>query len=214
VGTNAHIPVAVDPAGNVYTLVHTNTDAIIQGDTVHTITGSEGVVVTKLDPAGNFLWGSMVNCDAGTFSAEKFAVDNAGATYTSFIYGNGGQAHLADTTFLPSGAGGFTLVIKLDSSGHFVRSRVFPDGAVVPLSCLGTDVYVAVNNRIEKLDSALNTVWTVSAPTGTVYFDGGNRTDIFVNPNGELIASVYEGGNSFGTIPFGNDSIHFNPGRI
>src|SRR6185295_5113926 len=69
-GTNALAPVAVDPAGNIYTLIHTGTDAVIQGDTVHALTGSEGVVVTKYEPSGNFLWGSMVNCDAGIFSAE------------------------------------------------------------------------------------------------------------------------------------------------
>ena len=204
------IPVAVDPAGNVYTLIHTNTDAIIQGDTIQALTASQGIVITKFDTAGNLLWGKMVNCDGGVLSAEKLAVDNTGAVYASYTFGNGGQVHLADTTFLPSIGGHYALIIKLDSSGNFIHARSFDGGTGLPVSCLGTDLYIGLFEKIEKLDSALNTVWTVSAPPGLVYFDDGNGEDIYVSPNGKLVASGYEYSNNLDTVPFGDDSIYFS----
>src|ERR1041384_6367074 len=168
-GTNAVVPVAVDPNGNIYTLIHTSSEVIIQGDTIHTITGSAGVVITKFDPNGNFLWGSMVNADAGSVATGKLAVDNAGAAYATFYWGNGGQMHLTDTTFLPV-SGAPALIIKLDSSGHFVHAVQFAS-SIFPITCLGSDIYIGEDYKIQKLASALNIVWTVSAAPGTVSFD-------------------------------------------
>src|SRR5262249_27244223 len=137
-GTNGTAPVAVDPAGNIYTLIYTGYEAIIQGDTIHTITGSAGCVITKFDPAGNLIWGKMMNVDAGGFTLSKIAADNAGAVYASFVIGNGVQVHFTDTTFLPAPG----LIVKLDSSGHFVHDRSFSCSAM-PITSLGTDIYIA-----------------------------------------------------------------------
>ena len=173
------------------------------------ITGSAGIVITKFDPAGNLLWGKMVNCDAGSLDAGKLAVDNSGAVYASYTFGNGGQVHMLDTTFLPSSVGHYALIIKLDSSGNFIRALSFDHETSIPISCLGTDIYIGLADMIEKLDSALNTVWNVSSPPSLIYFSGPNA-DISVNPNGELIASGYEFSNGGNVIPFGNDSIYFS----
>src|SRR5262245_41090471 len=71
VGGNTIAPVAVDLSGNVFTLIATNTYAVIGTDTVYSITGASGIVITKFDAAGNFLWGKMVNPDGGVIGGEK-----------------------------------------------------------------------------------------------------------------------------------------------
>jgi len=211
---NFNAPVGVDPAGNVYTLIGTNASGgIIQGDTLPSLTGGDGVIIAKFSATGTFLWGSMVNPNNGIISGEKIAVDNAGAVYASINFPNGGSAHLADTVFtLAGGAAG--VIIKLNTNGNFVRALSFTNIACPRISCLGTDLYISYANTIAKLDSALNTIWSISDASNALNFgpSGFSRTDLFVQANGELIASAYEGPNSTGPKPFGNDTVHFTTG--
>src|SRR6185436_5455116 len=104
---NTATPLTTDAPGNVYAIIHTDDHgAVIQGDSIlELVPGSEGVIIAKFDPNGNLTWGKMVSCDGGILSAEKIAVDIAGSVYVSFYFGNGGHAHLEDTTFAVTGSG-------------------------------------------------------------------------------------------------------------
>jgi hypothetical protein len=208
----SYSPDAVDAAGNIYTLMSTgSTGAIIQGDTIPGLTAGEGVVIAKFSPSGNFLWGKMVSPDAGGIQGLKIAVDNSGAVYATFVFANGGNVNMNDTVFATGNLPG--VIIKLDSSGHFVRSQIYTAHAIC-IACLATDLYISYDNIIAKLDSAFNTVWSVAGTPGGITFSygGSQQGDLFVSANGELLASAIEGGNSTGAMPFGNDSIYFTIG--
>jgi hypothetical protein len=205
-------PVAVDPAGNVYTLIHTDpSGGLIQGNAIPCLTPGEGVIIAKFGAAGNFIWGSIVCPDNGIVFGEKIAVDNAGAVYATFNFPNGGAVHLIDTTVNISAAG---VIVKLDSSGHFIRLRNYASNSAPRISCLATDLYIGYGGTVSKLDSALNTVWSINDPTGTLEFGytGFSRADIFVQTNGELIANAFELFNNAGPVAFGNDTVYFTIG--
>jgi hypothetical protein len=211
---NTWSPVVVDAAGNIYTLIGTSpSGAIIQGDTIPGQAPGDGVIITKFSPTGNLIWGKMVSCDGGGLGIHKIVVDNSGTVYAVIEFPNGGNVNMSDTVFLAVSAGGHaSVIIKLDSSGHFLRARIMINGWAPRLACLGTDIYVGVHENVEKLDSALNSVWLKSAPPGTLSFcaNGSGGADLFAGSNGELLATCAEGGNSIGAIPFSNDSIYFS----
>jgi hypothetical protein len=203
-------PDAVDAAGNIYTLISTGSaGAIIQGDTIAGLTAGDGVIIAKFGPSGNFLWGKMVSPDGGGIQGHKIAVDNSGAVYSTFVFANGGNVNMNDTVFPATGAG---VIIKLDSSGNFVRARIYTAHAIC-IVCLATDLYISYDYTVAKLDSTLNTVWSVVGTNGGISFSySGGEGDLFVSANGELVASAVEEGNSTGAMPFGNDSIYFTIG--
>ena len=109
--TNYAIPVAVDPAGNVYTLINGPTSIVIGTDTFPSLAGGWGVLITKFSAAGNFIWGKMVSNTGGQVGVGKVAADNAGSVYASLFFGNGGTVTMTDTVFTP--AGGQGVIIKL-----------------------------------------------------------------------------------------------------
>ena len=83
----------------------------------------------------------MVNPDGGGLDGYKIAVDNSGAVYSTFVFGNGGNVNMSDTVFATGGSAG--VIIKLDSSGHFVRSQIYAGTVVICIACLATDLYIS-----------------------------------------------------------------------
>lgn len=214
-GASAFCPVTIDLSGNIYSLFHTTAPiVVIQGDTISSLVSkADGVVIAKFDSNGTFIWGQMVNSDGGILLGEKIAVDVAGSVYASLNFAAGGSVHLKDTVFPITASG---VILKLNANGNFVRAKTFISGDAPRIACLGTDLYVGVSNTILKLDSALIPIWTDAAPAGSVAFDGSGaqRADIYVQANGQLVASAIELINFSGPILFGGDTIHFHAGNF
>lgn len=212
-GAEEYAPVAVDPAGNIYTAIQTtSTGIVIQGNTFTSLNGANAIIVVKLDPAGNLIWGKTISGDGAAELTRKIAVDNAGAVYISVIM-IGANAILNDTVYPITGS---QHIIKIDSSGNFIRAIQFAGIAFgnAQVAILGTDLYMTYAYFIQKMDSAFNVIWTVTDMNSVLIFsNGGGSADLFVQTNGELIFSAYEGGtNNIGPIPFGNDTVPFTAG--
>jgi PKD repeat protein len=216
--SNANIPVATDAVGNVYTLIDVDPTlpCIIQNDTIQAVVpGTWGTVVAKFGPTGNIIWGKMVSPDGGGIYGGRITVDDTGSVYASFNFPNGGHINLNDTIFASSAGSG--KIVKFSSTGSTLRTINFPFSTDFPvITSLGTDLFLATQTHVDKLDSAFNTLWTINDPTNTLSFQhtGNSRADIFAQTNGQLVVSAWEFGNTTGVIPFGNDSVHFHSGGL
>ena len=212
---NTVTPVAVDPLGNVYTMIWTDQSGTVIGhDTFPGLTFSlYGVLIAKFDSSGNFIWGKMINTDFSGLLGEKIAVDDAGSVYATLEIHQYATIHMADTIFSPSPAGETGVIVKFDSSGHFKKFISFKKSAAPTIACLGTDLYIGYHSTIAKLDSAFNFIWSITDSTSQIVFDsmGYSRADIFVQTNGELITSAFKVHNYSMNVPFGTDTLRFIP---
>ena len=172
--------IAVDDSGNVYIagrFFHETVD-FDPGPGVFNITsaGAWDIFVCKLDPAGDFVWASVMG-GPSIESPPSLALDALGNAYTT-------GRHSEDADFDP-GPGNFNFpslgspgshgvfVSKLDSAGNFAWAKTFSGGQKE----VGTGIAV----------DALGNVYTVGNFDNTVDFDPGpgtfNLTSNF-NPNG------------------------------
>ncbi|MEP7168510.1 MAG: hypothetical protein ABI855_04015, partial [Bacteroidota bacterium] len=155
-GAEEYAPVAVDPAGNIYTAIQTSsTGIVIQGDTFPSLNGQNAVIIVKLDPAGNLIWGKTISGDNGS-EARKIAVDDAGAIYISAIV-LGVNTIMNDTIYANPSQIQF---IKIDSNGNFIRTQHYSGSSyeVWNLATLGTDLYMSRSQTVQKMDSAFNVI--------------------------------------------------------
>lgn len=198
-------PLAVDAAGNSYTVIFTwsSVPVIIQSDTFQVLgPNTQGMCVAKFDANGTYLWGKMF-CSANS-TPRSIGVDASGAVYVTAQL-DGGITYSTDTTY----SNPFIFqVIKLSTNGDFIKTIFINQPSVVPLLAVqGTDVYSCYYGTVEKRDSALNVIWSFTAPNGSVNFNGNLAATLFVK-GATLIVSAWEG--NYGTvIPFSNDSIYF-----
>jgi gliding motility-associated-like protein len=117
------ISIALDAVGDIYsTGYYSGTFDFDPGPGVYNLsTTTQNMYISKLDPAGNFLWANQVNANA-----EGIAVDNAGNVYTTGLF-------ITTTDFDP-GPGIYDLsvsgyqdkdvfVLKLDQAGNFIWAK-------------------------------------------------------------------------------------------
>ena len=193
--------VAVDGAGNVYTTGYfVGTADFDPGPATQNRTSAGGreVFVSKLDPAGNFLWAKAMG-GSSTDTGQGVAVDGAGNVYaTGQFLGTADFDPGAGTFYLTSAGSEDIFVSKLDAAGNFLWAKA--------IGATGADDANSV-----AVDSAGN-VYTTGAFRDTVDFDPGAGTsnltsagssfDVFLSkldPAGNFLWAKAMGGSSIDT---------------
>ena len=124
--TDEALAVAVDSSGNVYTVGGFAGVADVDpgpGVVNFTALAPRDILVSKLDSAGNFVWGRQMGGVEGS-EGTGIAVDDSGNVYTTGLF-------LGTADFDPgagvsnlTAAGGFDIFVsKLDSAGNFVWAQ-------------------------------------------------------------------------------------------
>ena len=134
-GTGAYAiggSIAVDAAGNVYTIGSFSGKADFDpGPGIHNLTsaGTFDMVISKLDPDGNFIWARQMGGNSSLDFATGLSItlDAAGNIYSTGAFGG--------TVDFDPGPGVFTLsangtnhtrasfVLKLDANGNFIWAK-------------------------------------------------------------------------------------------
>jgi hypothetical protein len=154
--------ITLDPSGNVYCVGEfTGTVDFDPGTAVFNITGagSIDIFITKLNSAGNFIWGKSIG---GTNMDIVYAItsDFDGNIYTTGDFG--GTADFdpgVGTYYIPAAGSDDFFVSKLDPLGNFVWAKAFGG------------MGVAVSHAM-VVDSSQN-VYTTGYFSGTCDFDPG-----------------------------------------
>lgn len=118
--------VAVDAAGNVYTTGYFNDLADFDpgtGTANLTSNGSQDIFISKLDPAGNFVWVKQIG---GTLADQGWAIatDTAGNVYaTGYFSGTVDFDPGAGTTSFTSFGSVDIFIVKLSPAGNFIWAK-------------------------------------------------------------------------------------------
>jgi len=125
-GKQAGNAIAVDGAGNVYTLgSFGGTVDFDPGPGVFNLSavGDDDIFVQKLDAKGHFVWARAMG-GSGWASGRGIAVDNTGNVYTTGYFQDKADFDPGPDTFHLTSAGDTDVFLqKLDASGHFVWAR-------------------------------------------------------------------------------------------
>lgn len=153
----------VDEAGNVYTYFNAfGTVDMDPGNGVFNLTptGSSGSFISKLDAAGNFVWGKQFEGSASVNSNGVIDTDSAGNLYITSTFGDTVDFDPGPGIFnltAPQGAG---FLVKLNNVGDFVYAQQFD----------GTNLK---NFRALKISST-GAIYLAGRFSGTMDFDPSN----------------------------------------
>lgn len=154
--------VATDTSGNVYSVgFFANTTDFDPGPGIYNLTpnGSFDIFISKLGPAGNFIWAKRIG-GPGDDRAYSIAVDKLG---NCFVTGFFNQTVDFDPNSgfynLTSAGGRDAFILKLNTTGNFVWANKFGD--------TGADGAISL-----AIDTSCN-VYTTGDFRGTVDFDPG-----------------------------------------
>ncbi len=202
--TGSNSAIATDAAGNVFT-VGTFSNIIIQGDTIPAPYGQNDCILIKYDASGNYLW-SKVFGSSWIDAVYKMAIDASGHIYVSASMQD--SIRMNDTVLYNTSN---YFVLQFDSAGNFLRARF--GLSITALAALGNYVYMAYDvavATVEKLDTNLNVIWSraVSPPNAISFYYNG---DLYVTPNGHLIASGVEFSQGGSPATFDTITINFSP---
>ncbi|HEY0031018.1 MAG TPA: SBBP repeat-containing protein [Bacteroidia bacterium] len=216
--------IVLDKYGNVYTTgIFSGTVDFDPGVGVYSLTASNAMFISKLDPAGNFVWAKNMGGGSGTYS---IALDTSGNIYTTgYFQGtvdfnpNVGTFYLTSTVTFRTDV----FISKLDVFGNFVWAKKMGGGAlddvgrsistdisgnVYTTGCFagivdfdpGVGVYNLVSDSstlnvfISKLDSSGNFVWARSI--------GNTLDDRAYSIKVDASGNVYTTGYYQGTVDF------------
>ncbi|WP_020468820.1 SBBP repeat-containing protein [Zavarzinella formosa] len=198
--------VATDAAGNVYTTGYfTGTADFDPGVGTFNLTaavnGGSDAYVSKLDPAGNFVWARVLNSSTSASGGLGLTTDRQGNVITTGFFGG-------MTDFDP-GAGTFTLisagsddsyVSKLDPAGNFVWARQLGGTATEQGFGVATD--------------AQGNIITTGFYDGTADFDPGAGTFNLTNDGGDdaYVSKLDPAGNFVWAKQLGGTSDEFASG--
>jgi hypothetical protein len=127
------ISITTDVSGNVYTTGYfRGTVDFDPGLNVNSLTsvGQPNMFVDKLDTAGNFKWARRVGgttSATGIVNVRAIAIDLAGNVYTTGSYAGSVDFDPGPGTYLMTG--GWSFILKLDSSGNFVWAKQITAGS-------------------------------------------------------------------------------------
>jgi hypothetical protein len=191
--------IKVDALGNVYTTGYFS--AIVDFDpgvgtfTLATI-GSNDIFVSKLDPAGNFLWAKQLGGTSGDYG-NAIALDASGNVYTTGYFQGTSDFDPGSSTYTLMATNSDIFISKLDGSGNFVWAKTISGpqneiGLGIALDTFG-NVHITGNFQgtpdfdpgtgtftltaisadvfVSKLDAAGNFVWAKSM--GGLNFESG-----------------------------------------
>lgn len=200
--------IAVDGAGNVYTAgTFTGIADFDPGADVFELqpTGSSSLFLSKLDTAGNFVWGRQI---AGGATPTALKLDKLGNLYMAGYFQGTADFDPADTVALnlTSASWESIFVLKLNAGGQLVWARHMENEVSV----------ITLNNRANGLGvDAAGNVYTAGNFQGTVDFDPGagvfqlkslGLRDIFVSKLDSAGTFVWTKrvGQAFGTNTWAN----------
>ncbi|HIK12454.1 MAG TPA: DUF4347 domain-containing protein [Oscillatoriaceae cyanobacterium M33_DOE_052] len=197
--------IAVDSSGNTYITGHFSGNLAVGTDSLVGAGGAD-IIITKLDPDGNYLWAKSLGT-SGSDQGWNIALDSSDNTYITGHF----SGTLAAGTDSLVGAGGEDIIItKLDPNGDYLWAK--------SLGSTGNDRGWGIT-----LDSSDN-IYTIGAFNGTVDFDPGagnapltsaGAEDIFItkfDPNGNYIWAQSFGGTAgdygYKIAPDGSGNIY------
>ncbi len=173
-----------DPWGNTFILGRYQGWMVHGNDSLLSFGSGVSFFLTKLDPAGNWLWSK-------TFSPhnsyiEDMCIDMHGYIYATITINAQNMYNDGDTSFiLPNGTG--PAIISFDNNG---KARWGIGGIAAghyhgPLaaSLQSSGFYAASGTKISKIDTSGTIIWTKTASASDFYFSG-----LECNDNGTLAA--------------------------
>ncbi|MDX1908454.1 MAG: T9SS type A sorting domain-containing protein [Bacteroidia bacterium] len=193
--------IAVDPAGNIYTVGYFESVADLDpgaGSSYLTSKGGRDIFIQKMNAAGNLLWAKSIGGTSGDFGASLTLDPSGNLLITgSFIFTVDFDPGVG-TSILDAGSNGASdiFVLKLDANGNFIWAKAFGGTGFDNGNAITTD--------------ASGNVYTAGAFRGAVDFDPGAGTfqlastgtgsDIFVqklDASGNFVWARAFGGTSF-----------------
>lgn len=178
--------IVTDSRGNVYsTGIFSGSADFNPGTSTYTLTsgGSISLYISKLSPAGNFVWAKSIGGSANTIST-KLALDGKGNVFTTGYFESTVDFDPGISTFnMTAKAIGDAFVMKLDSFGNFYWARQFS------------------GNKTNGLGIAIDpsgNVYTAGAFFDTCDFDpGANTKNLISNGNQDAYVSKLDASGNF-----------------
>jgi hypothetical protein len=178
--------IAVDGSGNVYTTGYFGLTADFDpgpGFSYLTSAGTNDIFISKLDPAGNFLWAKRIG---GLTYDEGYsiAVDGSGNVYTTGNFEGTVDFDPGPGTSNLTSVGGIDMFIcKLDGAGNFLWAKSMGGNSDV----LGNSIAVDASGNIH----------TTGSFAGTVDFDPGTGTYNLLSVFREVFISKLDAAGNF-----------------
>jgi hypothetical protein len=214
-GNNGAFSIALDAAGNIYTVgsFHDTVDFDPNAGTYNLFAGNTpDAFISKLDPAGNFVWAKNIGAIGSNVGAVSVSVDAMGNIYTAgAFYGTVDFDPNAGVSNLTAVGNSDLFISKLDSAGNFVWAKSMggspnsigisthgdiyitgtfqgtadmdPGAAIFNLTAQsGNDVFIC------KLDTSGNFVWAKS-----LMGSGGNdeSNSLTIDTSGNVYTTGY-----------------------
>lgn len=146
-GTDENPVLTVDSTNNLYiTGLYSGSIDCDPGPSVYTLsytTGSNGMFISKLDSAGNFVWAKSLSSSGGRIETKSIKADNVGNIYLSGDFGY--------TVDFDPGSGIFTatsltscysiFLLKLDTAGNFKWVNALHSGGTNIGYCIALDKF-------------------------------------------------------------------------
>ena len=172
--------IALDPQGNVYTFGNfSGTVDFDPGPGVSLLSCPACTFISKLDPAGNYIWAEQLSPGTHNGGDHSMTVDAAGNIFmTGSFYGSADFDPGPGIFNITSGAGGSNwdaYILKLNTNGAFVWVKRFTSSSS---NVVGEGSSIALDND--------GNIYSTGYYSGTFDFDPGpgvyNLTDIGVGP--------------------------------
>lgn len=195
--------VKTDPWGNTFILGRYNGWMVNGIDSLLSFGGgAASYFLTKLDPAGNWLWSKTFS--PTNSSIYDMCIDGNGYVYATIYCNMSITYDDGDTSFVFPNVITLNKIVSFDNNGKVRWGIEHPEGASQAPLASGPSIngfYTAGGNEVCKIDTTGNILWTKSVSTSNFYFTGLESND-----NGTLAASgltVWNGGTfTFDTVSF------------
>ncbi len=194
--------VKTDPWGNTFIMGRYQGWMVNGTDSMLSFGSAASFFLTKLDPAGNWLWSKTFS--PHNASIEDMCIDGNGYVYATIYcyiditYDDG------DTSFVFPNIVTLNKIVSFDNNGKVRWGIEHPmGGSWQPLaaSLQASGFYTAGGNKVCKVVTSWNIIWTKTASSSDIYFSG-----LECNDNGTLAVSgtsYWSGGTfTFDTVSF------------